>query len=134
MRLLVDMNLSPLWIPFFRQQGIEAVHWSELGGVNAPDTEIMDRARAGGFVVFTHDLDFGRLLALWGERRTKCRTSPNTKDVLPTAIGGVVLSALTLARTHLEAGALVTIDLVHHFHHPFECYRFEADWRFVRIG
>jgi predicted nuclease of predicted toxin-antitoxin system len=64
MKLLVDMNLSPLWIPFLEQHGFQAVHWSALGSASAPDAEIMEYANSGGYIVFTHDLDFGRLLAL----------------------------------------------------------------------
>jgi len=41
MKLLVDMNLSPRWISFLADTGIEAVHWSTLGANNAPDSEIM---------------------------------------------------------------------------------------------
>ena len=28
MKLLVDMNLSPRWVPFLLDAGHEAVHWS----------------------------------------------------------------------------------------------------------
>ncbi len=37
MKLLVDMNLSPRWITFLADAGIEAAHWSTLGANNAPD-------------------------------------------------------------------------------------------------
>jgi predicted nuclease of predicted toxin-antitoxin system len=50
-------------VAFFETQGIHAVHWSTVGKASAPDTEIMDFAVANGFIVFTHDLDFGALLA-----------------------------------------------------------------------
>jgi predicted nuclease of predicted toxin-antitoxin system len=63
MKLLVDMNLSPLWVPFLAEHGIEAVHWSVVGSVSSPDSEILRYADAGGYVIFTHDLDFGALLA-----------------------------------------------------------------------
>lgn len=113
MKLLVDMNLSPLWIPFLSHHGIEAVHWSDLGAATASDTEIMDFAAAGGFVVFTHDLDFGRLLAM-GQSRHPSVVQIRTQDVLPAAIGQHVVNALGAAGTHLDAGALVTIDPVQH--------------------
>ena len=58
MRLLIDMNLSPEWVPFLHEHGITAVHWSSIGAGNAPDTEIMQWARENGFVVFTHDWDY----------------------------------------------------------------------------
>jgi predicted nuclease of predicted toxin-antitoxin system len=31
MKLVVDVNLSPEWVPLFRELGYEAVHWSEIG-------------------------------------------------------------------------------------------------------
>lgn len=64
MKVLVDMNLSPLWIPLLQQHGFEAVHWSSVGAASASNAEIMDHAGARGFVIFTHDLDFGMLLAM----------------------------------------------------------------------
>ena len=64
MRLLVDMNLSPEWVGFLQSAGWEAIHWSTVGNPRAEDEEIMAWARAQKHVVFTHDLDFGTLLAL----------------------------------------------------------------------
>jgi predicted nuclease of predicted toxin-antitoxin system len=43
MKFLVDMNLSPLWVPFLTNQGFEAVHWSTVGQPWAPG-EIVVRA------------------------------------------------------------------------------------------
>jgi predicted nuclease of predicted toxin-antitoxin system len=65
-RLLVDMNLSTEWIPLLKAAGHEAVHWSEVGDPRAPDTELMTWASSSGYAVFTHDLDFGTVLALSG--------------------------------------------------------------------
>jgi predicted nuclease of predicted toxin-antitoxin system len=107
------MNLSPLWVPFLQQHGFEADHWSSLGSPSAPDAEIMDHARAGGFVIFTHDLDFGMLLALQGSVAPSV-VQIRTQYVLPTAAGALVVNALNAARAHLESGALVTIDPVQH--------------------
>ena len=63
MRVLIDMNLSPEWVPVLVEQGFDAVHWSSLGAANAPDFEIIDYAFQHRCVVFTHDLDFGIILA-----------------------------------------------------------------------
>lgn len=110
MKILVDMNLSPLWRETFDQQGIEAVHWSEVGSPRAKDREIMDWAREQGFIVFTHDLDFGHLLALThasGPSVIQIRS----QDVLPGQIGSFVLRAIQQNQEALEAGALVVVDL-----------------------
>jgi predicted nuclease of predicted toxin-antitoxin system len=63
MKLLIDMNLSPQWIEFLAERGFESVHWSTIGDVTASDSRIMDYAAEHQWIVFTHDLDFGALLA-----------------------------------------------------------------------
>jgi predicted nuclease of predicted toxin-antitoxin system len=60
MKILIDMNLSPDWVGAFSKRGIAAVHWSSIGDPRAEDQVLMDWARANTYVVFTHDLDFGR--------------------------------------------------------------------------
>lgn len=64
MKILIDMNLSPRWVAFLTQAGWEAVHWSTVGDPRATDQSLMAYAREQGYVLFTHDLDFGILLAL----------------------------------------------------------------------
>ncbi len=59
MKILIDMNLSPMWVPFLAAHGVEAVHWSSVGTITAPDTEILAYAAAHAFVIFTHDLILG---------------------------------------------------------------------------
>jgi predicted nuclease of predicted toxin-antitoxin system len=111
MKILVDMNLSPTWVYFLAAHRIEAVHWSAIGEATAPDSLILEYAVTNGFVVFTHDLDFGMLLAARKSHGPSV-IQVRTQDVLPTAIGAVVLRAIEASRSHLEAGAIVTVDLV----------------------
>jgi predicted nuclease of predicted toxin-antitoxin system len=66
LRILLDMNLSPSWVRVLGEAGIEAQHWSAIGDGRASDREIFEWASRNHFVVFTHDLDFSRLLALTG--------------------------------------------------------------------
>jgi predicted nuclease of predicted toxin-antitoxin system len=63
-KILIDMNLSPDWVPLLQNAGCTAVHWSIVGDPRTPDRGIMDWAEANAYVVFTHDLDFGTILAL----------------------------------------------------------------------
>ena len=81
------------------------------GEATAPDSLILEYAVTNGFVVFTHDLDFGMLLAARKSHGPSV-IQVRTQDVLPTAIGAVVLRAIEASRGHLEAGAIVTVDLV----------------------
>ena len=65
-KIIIDMNLPPSWVAVFENEGWEAVHWSTIGKPSATDAEIMKYAKNGGFLVFTHDLDFGAILAATG--------------------------------------------------------------------
>jgi predicted nuclease of predicted toxin-antitoxin system len=59
-RLLVDMNLTPRWVPFLQNAGHDVVHWSSVGRISAKDGEICDYAREHAYVLLTNDLDFPR--------------------------------------------------------------------------
>ena len=109
MRILIDMNLSPEWEAVFERAGWPSRHWSDVGSPCAPDSEIMEWARAMGFIVFTHDLDFSAILAATGAVgpgvvQLRC------EDPRPSAMEVIVVSALRSHREALEAGALITLD------------------------
>jgi predicted nuclease of predicted toxin-antitoxin system len=108
-RLLVDMNLSTEWIPLLQAAGHEAVHWSEVGDPRAPDTALMQWAVANDYAVFTHDLDFGTMLALSGVNGPSV-LQVRCINVLPEAIRTLVLSVLRSYATEMEQGALVVVD------------------------
>jgi predicted nuclease of predicted toxin-antitoxin system len=109
MKILVDMNLPPRWIQVFVEAGWEAVHWSQMGAPNATDREIMARARENNYVVLTHDLDFSALLAATqGEGPSIIQV--RTQNILPEAIGNLVIDSLKTYRNELEKGAIITID------------------------
>ncbi len=109
MKLLVDMNLSPRWIGVLADAGIEVAHWSSLGANNAPDSEIMAYAGANDYVVLTHDLDFGSILAAThGEKPSVVQI--RAEDVSPDVIGKQVILALRQMATVLAEGALLTIE------------------------
>ncbi len=112
MKILVDLNLSPAWVPFLTQAGFESVHWSTVGDVRAPDADLMVWARENGYVVSTHDMDFGALLAATRSRGPSVLQA-RVKDTMPDALGPDVLRVLNLRREALERGALVTIDKMH---------------------
>jgi predicted nuclease of predicted toxin-antitoxin system len=109
MRLLVDMNLSPEWVAVLNRAGWEAIHWSTVGNPRAKDEEIMAWARAQNQVVFTHDLDFGTLLALT-RAGSPSVIQVRTQDVTPAAIGALVVNALRQFEGPLEKGALIVLD------------------------
>ncbi len=109
MKLLVDMNLSPRWVKVLADAGIEAAHWSMLGANDAPDSMIMAYANANDYVVLTHDLDFGAILAAThGEKPSVVQIRAD--DVSPNVIGRQVIGALQQMASELEEGALLTVD------------------------
>jgi predicted nuclease of predicted toxin-antitoxin system len=109
MKVLIDMNLSPRWTRLFADAGIEAAHWSQLGAGGAPDVEIMAFAKAHGYVVFTHDLDFSAILAAThGEKPSVVQV--RSEDVSPEAIGNTVVVAVRQTAEDLAEGALLTVE------------------------
>jgi len=109
MKLLIDMNLSPDWIAVFVEQGWQAVHWSAVGNPRATDEEIMAWARARGYVVFTHDLDFGTLLATTRAQGPSV-IQVRSQDIMPSSLGATLIKVLWQQASTLEKGALVTVD------------------------
>jgi predicted nuclease of predicted toxin-antitoxin system len=109
MKLLVDMNLSPLWVIFLEQRGFQAIHWSAVGDPRATDQAIMDWAREHDYVVLTHDLDFGTILAATRAEGPSV-LQVRAQNVLPAHTGAMVLAGLHQFGAQLEAGALITID------------------------
>ena len=109
MKLLVDASLSPLWCAALQERGVDAVHWSSVGDVRAPDRQILEWARGHGCVVFTHDLDFGALLAHTQESGPSV-LQVRTQDVMPEELADLVVSVVRQHAAALERGALVTID------------------------
>jgi predicted nuclease of predicted toxin-antitoxin system len=109
MRLLIDMNLTPRWVPFLRSAGYEAVHWSSAGSNSAKDSEICDYARTYVFVILTNDLDFPQILA-----HTR-QAAPSVvllrgEPLVPEARGSALLGALQDCEAELNQGAIVTLD------------------------
>lgn len=109
MKILLDMNLSPLWVPVLTQAGFETVHWIKVGTPTAPDSELMLWAKQNRYVVFTHDLDFGDILAATNAEAPSV-IQIRDQDIRPESCGSLMISALKQFREQLESGALIVID------------------------
>jgi len=109
MKILVDMNLSPDWVEVFTRHDLSAVHWSTVGDPHAEDPVLMEWARENDYVVFTHDLDFGTLLALT-QAESPSAIQVRTQDVSPHYLEAMVISALNKYESLLEEGALIVLD------------------------
>lgn len=103
------MNLSPQWTAVLKRHGWEAAHWSEIGDPRATDRTILTWARTNSYVVFTHDLDFGALLAAT-EAEKPSVIQVRTQDVTPERLERTIIAALRQYEALLETGALISID------------------------
>jgi len=109
MNFLVDMNLSPDWGTVLHRHGHTCKHWSKVGDPGASDATLLAWARDHGFVVVTHDLDFGAILAATqaeAPRVIQCRT----QDLLPAAMEDLLVSAIRQYASELASGVLVIVD------------------------
>jgi len=85
------------------------VHWSTVGAATASDAEIMAYAMNHDYVVLTHDLDFGAILAVTqGTKPSVVRV--RSANMSPEVIGAPLVAALRQMTAELEAGALLTLD------------------------
>ncbi|MBQ9578917.1 MAG: DUF5615 family PIN-like protein [Ottowia sp.] len=109
MKLLVDMNLSPRWVPALQACGVEAVHWSSVGSKDAPDTALLEYAAQNGYVIFTRDLDFGALLYA-SRQHSPSVIQLRDEQALPETMAPVLAVALRQMRAELEQGAFLTLD------------------------
>ncbi|MCC7424696.1 MAG: DUF5615 family PIN-like protein [Planctomycetaceae bacterium] len=107
-KLLLDMNLSPLLVDILQQDGWDVVHWSQIGDPTASDRELMTWASDNGRAV-AHDLDFSAVLA------ATQATSPSvlqvrTLNVMPGLLRPILTVVLTQYESDIVAGAIVTVD------------------------
>ena len=69
----------------------------------------MDYARVHGYCVFTHDLDFGALLALT-QAESPSVIQVRSQNIFPTHFAKTVISVLRKNEDVLIQGSLVVID------------------------
>jgi predicted nuclease of predicted toxin-antitoxin system len=108
-KVLVDMNLSPRWVSALRSAGFEASHWSEIGVQTAADAHVLSYAAANGWVLLTHDLDFGAILAHTRAGKPSVLQARAT-NVDPDALSGRVVEVLRRLDQELNDGAIVTME------------------------
>ena len=109
MKLLIDMNLSPRLLDILKDAGYEVAHWSNVGDPRASDAKILEWALDNEYIVITHDLDFGNILAATNANYPSV-LQVRTQNVSPEYIKNPIFSALRQYGKRLEAGALISID------------------------
>jgi predicted nuclease of predicted toxin-antitoxin system len=103
------MGIGHAVVASLKQRGHDALHVRSLDMQSAEDEQILTLAADQQRIMLTHDLDFGRLLALSGAEAPTIVTF-RLSDMGATNVLAVLLDAIDELGPHMERGAAVTID------------------------
>lgn len=109
MKFLADMGISPKSIAFLRELGFEAFHLNDFGLGKLPDSEILSKAKQESFIVLTHDLDFGDLLAASGDKLPSVIIF-RLRNMKAININSYLRTILYLYRENLERGSIISVS------------------------
>ncbi len=109
MKFLLDMGIPQSTAAFLQSQRYNAVHLRDQGLQRLPDDEIIEKARQEERIILTHDLDFGRLIAL-SQRQLPSVITFRLDNMASYQVNHYLTEALTRFETELTAGALVSIN------------------------
>ncbi len=109
MKLLIDMNLSPTWVHYLAQVGVESIHWASVGNADDSDGVLFEWAKKNGYVVFTNDLDFGAILAATNAQGPSV-IQLRLQDLLPQNLAPRLVRILNQFENELLKGALISVD------------------------
>lgn len=109
MRFLADMGLARSTVSFLRIQGHDAVHLRDQGLQRLGDDGIIEKARHEDRIVLTHDLDFGRLIAISHARKPSVVTF-RLGDMRASCVNHYLVQVIARFPSELEAGALVSVS------------------------
>jgi len=107
-RLLLDMGIAQSTGQYLQSKGYDVVHLSEQGLERLPDDRIVAKAQDEDRAIVTHDLDFGRIVALSGHSVPSIVTL-RLSNMTPARVNIALYGALEDAAQSLEDGALVTV-------------------------
>ena len=109
MKFLADMGLARSTVAFLRAQGHDAVHLRDQGLQRLEDDEIVEKTRKEGRVILTHDLDFGRIVAV-SRASVPSVITFRLDDMRPVQVNRYLTEVLAQFARQLEAGALVSVN------------------------
>ncbi|RMH82023.1 MAG: hypothetical protein D6681_17545 [Calditrichaeota bacterium] len=108
MRFLADMGISPKTVAFLREQGQEAVHLCEEGLKRLEDPAILSKAREEGYILLTHDLDFGELIASSGAELPSVIVF-RLRNMHPDNVNRYLQTILNRHGEALEKGVIISV-------------------------
>jgi len=108
MKFLADMGISPRSVAFLQERGYHATHLCEIGLERMSDADILEKARREGFVVLTHDLDFGELIAISGAKLPSVVTF-RLRNMKPNNVNHYLQNLVSRHKDTLEEGAVFSV-------------------------
>jgi predicted nuclease of predicted toxin-antitoxin system len=108
MNLLLDMGLAQSTASYLRENGHDAVHLREQGLHRLSDHGIVLKAISESRVILTHDLDFGRIIALSRNRLPSVVTF-RLEDMRAANINRHLDDILIRFASDLGNGALISV-------------------------
>jgi predicted nuclease of predicted toxin-antitoxin system len=102
------MGLARHTAAFLRAEGHDAVHLRDQGLQKLEDADIIRKAQTEDRVILTHDLDFGRLIALSRKRLPSVITFRLT-DMRPVTVNSWLKDILRTFQSQIEDGALISV-------------------------
>jgi predicted nuclease of predicted toxin-antitoxin system len=108
-KFLLDMGLAGSTARYLRDCGHDAVHLREQGLQRLPDTEIVAKAVAEHRIVLTHDLDFGRIVAL-SRARVPSVVTFRLGDMRAAEVNRQLDELIARFAADLDRGALISVS------------------------
>lgn len=109
MKFLADMGIAYSTVTFLRDRGHDTVHLRDEGLQRLADEDIVKKAIAEKRAILTHDLDFGRLVAV-SKAAIPSVITFRLQDMRPARVNRYLEDVLSRFTAELEAGALITVD------------------------
>ncbi|MFQ5687062.1 MAG: DUF5615 family PIN-like protein [Candidatus Scalindua sp.] len=108
MKFLADMGISPKTTDFLDKLGYNAIHLNDLGLNTLPDPDIMKKAKDEGYILLTHDLGFGELVAA-----TKASLPSviifRLRNMHPDRVNHYLHKVISEYKKSLEHGAVISV-------------------------
>jgi predicted nuclease of predicted toxin-antitoxin system len=108
MRFLADMGISPKVVDFLQHLGYKSAHLHKEGLHRLNDSQILEKARKEGYIVLTHDLDFGELLAASGADLPSVLIF-RLRNMRPENVSRYLFKIISEYSKNLESGAIITV-------------------------
>jgi predicted nuclease of predicted toxin-antitoxin system len=102
------MGISPRTVDFLQHLGLEAVHLQQQGLHKLNDSDILEKAHKEGYILLTHDLDFGDLLAASGAHLPSVVIF-RLRNMRPEHVNNHLINIISQYSKALEHGAVITV-------------------------